>query len=55
MSGCLDEMHCPDFETIAERRNMISSITAGSLVRVTVRLDDLWSRNNNNKKKKTAR
>lgn len=32
MSGCLDEMHCPDFEAITERRNLISSISAGGLV-----------------------
>ena len=32
MSGCLDNMHCPDFETITERRNLISSVTAGALV-----------------------
>ncbi|KAL9957672.1 hypothetical protein ACROYT_G034596 [Oculina patagonica] len=31
MSGCLDHMHCPDFETIAERRNLISSVAGGAL------------------------
>jgi len=31
MSGCLDQMHCPDFEAVAERRNLISSISAGGL------------------------
>lgn len=31
MSGCLDQMHCPDFEAVTERRNLLSSITAGSL------------------------
>lgn len=31
MSGCLDQMHCPDFEAVTERRNLISSISAGGL------------------------
>ncbi|XP_073230601.1 transmembrane protein 50A-like [Porites lutea] len=31
MSGCFDQMHCPDFEAVTERRNLLSSITAGSL------------------------
>ena len=32
MSGCLDEMRCPDFEAVAERRNLLSSVSAGTLV-----------------------
>lgn len=32
MSGCLDEARCPDFESITERRNLISSVVAGGLV-----------------------
>ncbi|KAJ7340123.1 Transmembrane protein 50A [Desmophyllum pertusum] len=31
MSGCLDHMNCPDFETITERRNLVSSVSAGAL------------------------
>lgn len=31
MSGCLDQMYCPDFEVISERRNLISSVSAGVL------------------------
>lgn len=31
MSGCLDEIRCPDMEVVVERRNLISSVSAGTL------------------------
>lgn len=31
MSGCFDVIHCPDMEVISERRNLLASVSAGTL------------------------